>query len=100
MINHSSIVTTSRSSFENLTLHIQANNIVSITICEVGNGYPAVIIGHYVARGTDLDYSHLLVHRIVVAAGEQQYQNDSSLNSSLERVTNVTIPEYERLVHL
>ncbi|UJR11428.1 hypothetical protein I4U23_015608 [Adineta vaga] len=92
----------SRGSLENLTLHILANDI-AITIRELGRGYPAVIIGHafghYVARVTDLDHPHL-VRGIVVAAGEQQYQNDSSLTVSLERVANATIPEDERLVHL
>jgi pimeloyl-ACP methyl ester carboxylesterase len=87
---------------ENLTLHVLANDVV-ITIRELGNGYRAVIVGHafghYIARVTDLDHSQL-VRGIVVVAGEQRYQNDSSLVVSLDRASNESLPRDERLKDL
>ncbi|CAF1327568.1 unnamed protein product [Adineta steineri] len=92
----------SRGSLENLTLHVLADDVAT-TIRDLGKGYPAVIIGHafghYVARVTDLDYPEL-VRGVVIAAGEQRYQNDSTLVVSLERAADVKLPREERLKHL
>jgi pimeloyl-ACP methyl ester carboxylesterase len=88
--------------FENFTLHTLADDVAT-TIRELGNGHRAVVVGHafghYVARVTDLDHSQL-VRGIVIAAGEQRYQNDSSLVISLEQASNSSLPQDERLKHL
>jgi pimeloyl-ACP methyl ester carboxylesterase len=92
----------SRGLMENLTLHVLADDVAT-TIRELGNGYRSVIVGHafghYIARVTDLDYPQL-VCGIIIAVGEQRYQNDSSLVVSLDRASNETLPQDERLLHL
>jgi pimeloyl-ACP methyl ester carboxylesterase len=92
----------SRGPLENLTLYTLADD-VAITIRELGNGNRAVIVGHafghYVARVTDLDHPEL-VRGIVIAAGEQRYQNDSSLVISLDQASNASLPRDERLKNL
>jgi len=92
----------SRGPLESLTLHILADDVAT-TIRELGTGHRAVIVGHafghYVARVTDLDHPQL-VRGIVVAAGEQRYQNDSSLVVSLDQAANESLPRDERLEHL
>ena len=92
----------SRGPLEDLTLHTLANDVAA-TIRELGNGRRAVVVGHafghYVARVTDLDYPEL-VRGIVIAAGAQRYQNDSSLSLSLEQASNESLGRDERLKHL
>lgn len=92
----------SHGSLENLTLHILAGDVAT-TIRELGQSRPAIIVGHafghYVARVAGLDHPEL-VRGIVIAAGEQRYQNDSTLVVSLEHAANDALPREERLQHL
>ena len=87
---------------ENFTLHSLADDIAT-KIRQLGNGHRAIIVGHafghYIARLTDLDYPEL-VRGVIIAAGEQRYQNDSSLVFSLEQASNETLSRDERLKHL
>ena len=92
----------SRGPVENFTLHTLADDVAT-TIRQLGKGIPAIIVGHafghYVARVTDLDHSSL-VRGVVIAAGEQRYQNDPSLRVSLDCASNTSLPRDERLQHL
>jgi pimeloyl-ACP methyl ester carboxylesterase len=87
---------------QNLTLHVLADDVAA-TIRELGNGHRAVIVGHAfghsVARVTDLDHPQL-VRGIVIAAGQQQHQNNSSLIASLDHASNKNLLQDERLKHL